>query len=115
MRERISTKPSVHAVAIAIERAETGAWLEDFADGTDLRLDWFCLLYNPDGAIAGNGNAYEPELAMAYAWLHVHAPDALIDGEVELGAVPYLVPDGWRFELFPPGTALPASFHQRWS
>ena len=45
------------------------------------------------------GQAETAGEAMALAWIHAHAPDALIDAHVELGAVPYNVPDGWRFEL----------------
>jgi hypothetical protein len=41
---------------------------------------------------------------MALAWLHAHAPEALIDANVELGEVPYTVPDGWRFEFNRQGT-----------
>ena len=43
-----------------------------------------------------------PVQAMAMAWLHYWAPDALIDAYVEQGSVPFEVPDGFHFELTPP-------------
>jgi hypothetical protein len=44
---------------------------------------------------------------MAMAWLHVWAPDALIEAYVEPGNIPSDVPDGWRFELTPPWQSQP--------
>jgi hypothetical protein len=50
----------------------------------------------------GDGRADTAGEAMALAWIQVHAPDALIKPHVELGAVPYNIPENWRFELTPP-------------
>jgi hypothetical protein len=48
-------------------------------------------------------------MAMAMAWVGAFAPDGIVNAYVELGTVPYNVPDdGWRFELTPPlGSAPP--------
>ena len=66
-------RPSTADIAAAIERAEKGGWI----DPTDVPLNWFCELYDPEGQRAGNGNGLTSREAMALAWLHVWAPDAL--------------------------------------
>ena len=43
--------------------------------------------------------------AMALAWLNTWAPDALCEGYVEPGTVPFDVPDGFVFKLTPPWQA----------
>jgi hypothetical protein len=56
----------------------------------------------PTVSAPGNGNAPTEVEAMALAWLHVWAPDALIDGYVQPGTVPFDVPaDAWEFQLMP--------------
>ena len=88
-------RPSTADIAATIERAEKGGWI----DPTDVPLNWFCELYDPEGQRAGNGNGLTSREAMALAWLHVWAPDALIDAYVKPGSVPMEVPAGWIFEL----------------
>ncbi len=60
---------------------------------------WYCVLYDEHGQRHCDGNAYTAAEAMA--WIGVWAPDALMEGRVEPGEVPFHVPDGWRFELTP--------------
>jgi hypothetical protein len=92
------TRPTSSDVLRAIELAENSEWLDPLGIPN---FFWECLLYDPDGRQVGDGIGDDPGLAMAFAWLHVQSPDALIDGEV-LDDVPLVVPDGWRFELTPP-------------
>ena len=91
-------KPSPADIAIAIAKAELGDWM----DPIDWPVRWSCELYDPAGKLVGDGDAPTAAEAMALAWLCAWAPDALINRRVELGQVPYDVPDGWRFELTPP-------------
>ena len=74
----------------------------DWIDPLETPLNWSCTLYNSEGFEIGNGNAHTPREAMALAWIACCSPDALIDGYVEPGSVPYEVPEGYRFELTPP-------------
>jgi hypothetical protein len=92
----ILSKPTPADIMIAIGKAETGDY------PVDEPIHWFCVLYTPDGKYAGSGAGYTAAQAMAMAWLDVWAPDALIDSYVELGSVPFEVPDGWDFKLSPP-------------
>jgi hypothetical protein len=98
-RTAIPSKPSPSDIATAIEAAETGDWI----DPSEEPINWYAILHDPDGKQVGNGNAHTPREAMAFAWLCAWAPDALIDAYVEPGSVPFTIPDGWSFELFPPG------------
>ena len=80
--------------------------LGDWIDPVDVAFRWSCVLYDPEGERAGDGDAHTPQEAMALAWLCAWAPDALINHYVnhyvQPGSVPYDMPDGWRFELIPP-------------
>ena len=91
-------KPTPADILTAIELAERGGWI----DPPEVPIRWSCELYDSDGRPVGNGDGHAPGEAMALAWLHVWAPNALIDERVEPGSVPLDVPDGWRFELTPP-------------
>ena len=91
-------KPAPADIRRAIDMARLGTWI----DPTDVPVRWNCFLFDPEGARAGDGDGRTGEDAMALAWLHCWAPDALVDAYVEDGTVPLEVPDGWRFELLPP-------------
>jgi hypothetical protein len=60
-----------------------------------------CVLYDEHDAKVGDGHAFTAAEAMALAWLNVWAPDALINGRVELDSVPFEVPPNWCFEVNP--------------
>jgi hypothetical protein len=96
-------KPSPADILVAIAKAEAGDWF----DPLDKPINYFCELYAPDGRCAGNGSAHTAAQAMGMAWLHVWAPDALIDAYVEPGSVPFDIPPGWRFELRAPWESKP--------
>jgi hypothetical protein len=93
-------KPSPADIDLAIQLAELGGWLDpsDHSPG----LLWHCDLIGPDGTRYGDGDARTAGEAMALAWLAYWQPDALWLERVELGSVPYNIPDDWRFELTPP-------------
>src|SRR6516164_3525307 len=82
---------------IAIGKVQAGDWI----DPTDEPAAWWCRLYDPAGQCVGDGDARTAGEAMALAWIAARAPDALHRGRVEIGEVPYEVPDGWRFEVTP--------------
>ena len=65
-------------------------------------VNWLCRLYDRAGECVGDGNDDTAAMAMAMTWLSHWRPDALITGRVEIGAVPFNVPEGWRFVLMPP-------------
>jgi hypothetical protein len=90
-------KPTPADILAAIAKAELGDWI----DPSEVPLNWLAELHSPKGRVY-NGNADTPEEAMALAWLSVWAPDALINGYVKPGSVPFEIPAGWRFELTPP-------------
>ena len=92
------SKPTPADIIVAIAKAESGDWINP----SDEPINWFCELYDPDGKPAGNGSAHTAAQAMAMAWLCAWAPDALITAYVELGSVPFEIPDGWDFKLTPP-------------
>ena len=98
-------KPTAADIAIVIGKIEAGDWL----DPSEEPISWSCVLYDPDGERVGDGDAHTAREAMALAWVHAHAPDALIISHVAFGEVPYDVPDGWRFELRPPWQRIPLS------
>ena len=98
-------KPTAADIAIVIGKIEAGDWL----DPSEEPISWSCILYDPEGERAGDGDAHTAREAMALAWVHAHAPDALIINHVAPGEVPYDVPDGWRFELTPPWQRIPGA------
>jgi hypothetical protein len=98
-----SSRPTPAEIMIAIAKAEAGDWIDPLYEP----ISWFCELYDPDGRCVGNGNAHTAAQAMAMAWLHFWAPDALVAAYVEDDSVPFAVPDGYRFELTPPWKSQP--------
>jgi len=89
--------PTEADILTAITKAETG----DCIDPMEVPINWECKLYSPENHVF-DGHAHTAPEAMALAWLHAWAPDALTNRYVEPGTVPLEVPAGWRFELTPP-------------
>ena len=94
-------KPTCDDILTAIRKAETRDWV----DPSEVPGTWECKLFDATGQRCGDGNAFTPGEAMGLAWLCAWAPDALIDAYVEPDSVPLDIPDGYRFELTPPGEA----------
>ena len=87
-------------ILAACRKAETGDW----CDPLDVPgLTWEANVISPEGVRCGNGNSFSPNGAMALAWLAAMAPDALTDCYVDRDTVPLEIPDGFTFELKPPG------------
>jgi hypothetical protein len=61
-------KPTAADIVIAIGKIEAGDWL----DPSEEPISWSCVLYDPEGKRAGDGDAHTAREAMALAW--VHAP-----------------------------------------
>ena len=91
-------KPAAADILIALAKAEAGDWIDPLREP----IHWYAELRDPDGNQFWNGCGHTAAQAMAMAWLHYWAPDALIDAYVEQGSVPFEVPDGFHFELTPP-------------
>lgn len=91
--------PSPADIRRAIRMAEAGTWVHYPEDDPTC---WACYLIEPDGRRFCNGDGHTAADAMALAWLHRWAPEALDHAYVEDGTVPISVPDGYRFELTPP-------------
>jgi hypothetical protein len=91
-------KPTSADILVAIGKVYAGDWL----DPLNVPLCWSCVVFDPAGNRAGNGDAPTAPGSMALTWVNVWQPDALASGYVELNAVPYDVPDGWRFVLTAP-------------
>jgi hypothetical protein len=96
-------KPSSADILVALGKVAAG----DFIDPARTPMNWLCQLYDPGGALVGDGSGHTAAEAMAMAWVAAWVPDALIKGRVDGGEVPYNVPDGWRFELTPPWRSKP--------
>lgn len=62
---------------------------------------WDCRIYNGDRSF-GEGQGSSAGEAMAYAWIHAHAPDGLSNPEFLEDVPPAVAAEGWRFELTPP-------------
>jgi hypothetical protein len=95
------SRPTAADIMTAIAKAESGDWI----DPSEEPINWYAELRNPEGTWFWNGNGHTAAEAMALAWLHAWAPDALIDAYVEVGSVPFEIPDGWVFRLTPPWEA----------
>jgi hypothetical protein len=104
-------KPTPTDIADAIAKCEAGpdpvSGEYEFLDYRDAGSHWFCVLYDPEGKRVCDGFDDTTGAAMAMAWVGAHAPDGIINQHVELGTVPYNVPEGWRFELTPPQKSVP--------
>ena len=92
-------RPSRADIRRAIAMAEDDTWVH-YPDEDP--TCWGCYLVEPDGVRCCNGHGYTAADAMALAWLHRWASEALTQACVEEGTVPLEVPDGYRFELEPP-------------
>jgi hypothetical protein len=91
-------QPTSADILAAIADAETGDWI----DPTYEPIHWFAELRDPEGEKFWNGCGHDAGRAMALAWLHYWAPDALIESYVEPGSVPLEIPNGFSFELTSP-------------
>lgn len=100
-----NSKPTADDIRLAIMNVEARNWL----DPSRVPHYWDCTLYDSNGEEAGEGQAHSAGQAMAMAWLHMQAPDALIDAYVEADSVELNVPDGWQFKLTPPQPTLAAA------
>jgi hypothetical protein len=94
----MTDRPSSAELLVTIGKVAAGDWI----DPAIAPIHWGCQLYDPNGCWAGEGCGHTAAEAMALAWLHVWAPDALVEGWVEPGEVPFEIPDKWLFELTPP-------------
>jgi hypothetical protein len=88
-------KPTAADIHTIIAKIEAGDWIDPSCEP----YRWECRLYDPEGEEADEGHALTAADAMALAWVHLNAPDALTNNHVEPGEVPFEVPDDWRFEL----------------
>jgi hypothetical protein len=95
-------KPTADDIKLAIANIQAHNWI----DTLFVPFYWDCVMYDPQGQKAGEGCAHCASQAMAGAWLHLQAPDALIDCAIEDCDVELDVPNGWRFECTPPKLTL---------
>jgi hypothetical protein len=61
---------------------------------------WSSIAYDPQGPFQGYGYGHTLTEARAGAWVTAWWP------ECDLCAVPRVVPEGWSFEIYPPGEGL---------
>ena len=62
---------------------------------------WWTAAYDPQGELQAYGLGLTPTEARAHAWISVWWEG--YDSREALHVVPRIVPEGWRFELYPPG------------
>jgi hypothetical protein len=94
----MTDRPSSAELLVAIGKVAAGDWI----DPATAPIHWDCQLYDSNDYWAGEGCGHTAAEAMALAWLHAWAPDALIKGRAEPGEVQFEIPDTWRFDLTPP-------------
>jgi len=71
-------KPTTADIVVAIGKVLAGDWI----DPSERRPLFSCQLFDSAGEIAGEGEADTAAEAMALAWIHLHAPDALWLGRI---------------------------------
>jgi hypothetical protein len=91
-------RPTSADIVVTIGKVAATDWIDPAVEP----IYWDCQLYDSNGDWAGEGCGHTAAEAMALAWLHFWAPDALIKGWVEPGEVPFEIPNSWHFKLTPP-------------
>jgi hypothetical protein len=89
----IPTPDEIDAVIFDMIAAEAAR----VPDDTSLDELWSAVALDSYGEFRGYGFGYTPAEARAGAWITAWWP------ECDLRAVPRVVPEGWRFENYPPG------------
>ena len=102
----VTDRPTSADILVAIAKVAAMDWIDPASEA----IYWDCQLYDANGIRMGDGCAHTAAEAMALAWLCCWAPDALMDGWVQPGEVPFEIPDGWQFELTPPKRGIPACY-----
>jgi hypothetical protein len=90
-------RPLPDAIAAALAAAREGR----FFDPSDHDSFWECCLYEGDCQV-GEGCGATASEAMAYAWIHCHAPEGLNDPAELVDVPPVCGGDEWSFVLTPP-------------
>jgi len=92
-------KPTPAGIAATIERVNVRNYIDPVGwEGPPL---WDCdLIEMASGQFCGEGQGRTPEEAMSLAWIHFHAPDALILG-VKPSEVPLEIPNDFKFDVVP--------------
>src|SRR5262245_8972453 len=94
--QTIPTPDEIDAVIFDMIAAEAA----QIPDTDKLTERWTSVALDPRGECQGYGFGYTPAEARAGAWITVWWP------ECDLRAVPRIVPNGWTFEVYPPGVEL---------
>jgi hypothetical protein len=89
----IPTRDEIDAVVSEMIAAEA-AQVPDHTSLSDL---WSCVAFDRHGEFRGYGFGHTPGESRAAAWITVWWP------ECDLRAVPRIVPEDWRFEIYSPG------------
>lgn len=92
-------KPTTVDIMVAVANLKAGGpWVDPLYDP----LFWSCNIYAPGAGPNDftDGCGWTRAEAAAMAWINAHAPDWMAG--IGLDEVPLIVPEGWRFELFPP-------------
>ena len=95
-RRTVPTPDEIEAVISDLIQVEAG-----LVDGPKFEELWWSAAYDPQGELRAYGLGVTPNDARAHAWISVwtleHNPRAA------LHVVPRAVPEGWLFEIYPPG------------
>jgi len=89
----IPTPDEIDAVIFDMIAAEVAQEPDD----TSLNDLWSSVALDRHGDSQGYGFGHTPAEARAGAWITVWWPES------DLRAVPRIVPEGWRFEIYAPG------------
>src|SRR5262245_2194175 len=93
----VPTPDEIEAVIFDLMRYADGP-----VDGPELDELWWSAAFDPQGKLKAYGLGITPTDARAHAWISIWGESVYKPG-VTFNAVPRAVPEGWRFEIYPPG------------
>jgi hypothetical protein len=92
------TSAEIEAVIPDLNFGEPG----DLSGDKSLDAFWLAVAIDPQGKTQAYGLGLTPAVARVKAWIEVWDPQF----DFDFPAVPRVVPEGWRFEVYPPGEGL---------
>ena len=92
----LPTADEIEAVIFDLIQVQAG-----LATGPPFEDLWWTAAYDPQGELQAYGLGLTPTEARAHAWISVWWEG--YDSREALHVVPRIVPEGWQFELYPPG------------
>jgi len=99
----VPTPNEIDAVIADLMATEAVDVTSEAVDVTSIEIlndFWFAKAIDPRGETRAYGLGHTPAEACVKAWI------TFWDAEDDFDTVPRVVPEGWRFEVYPPGEGL---------